>query len=239
MATLATTGHKEITRSLHLPEGLRRDGLAFFVLFFTVVLSACTAQAGSNIASLADAIQSHYDTMRSFKADFVQIYRSAFSNERESGVVYMKKPGKMRWEYTAPTQKLFITDGQKTYFYVPHDKQVTVGTWQVDSTATPLLFLLGQGNLRKDFDIGSSADAKLAGGDIVLLLTPKTEQAGFKEVLLEVREKSADVLRLSVIEHNGNRNDYVLRSFQQNTPVAEDKFQFKVPNGVEIITEDQ
>lgn len=184
---------------------------------------------------LIDAIQKRYNSIGSFKADFVQIYRTAFSEEHESGTVYMKKPGKMRWEYISPTAKLFIADGKKTYFYVPRDKQVSVADWDADSDSTPLLFLIGRGALKKDFDIVESRDTKLADGDTVLFLTPKTEQSGFKEILLEVRRNDAGIVRLSVVEHNGNRNDYLLRSFQANAPVADDKFRFKIPKGVEVI----
>ncbi|HEV8132136.1 MAG TPA: outer membrane lipoprotein chaperone LolA, partial [Acidobacteriota bacterium] len=184
---------------------------------------------------LIDAIQKRYNSMGSFKADFVQIYRSGFSEEQESGTVYMKKPGKMRWEYISPTAKLFIADGKKTYFYVPRDKQVSVADWDADSDSTPLLFLIGRGDLKKDFDIVESRDAKLSDGDTVLLLTPKTEQGSFKEILLEARRNDARIVRLSVVEHNGNRNDYLLRSFQANAPVADDKFRFKIPKGVEVI----
>ncbi|HEY3131814.1 MAG TPA: outer membrane lipoprotein chaperone LolA, partial [Acidobacteriota bacterium] len=193
-------------------------------------------QAEDSLHPLVDAIQNRYDAIRSFSAGFTQIYRSGFSEEQESGIVYMKKPGRMRWEYTNPTIKLFVADGKKTYFYVPRDKQVTVAEWSLDSASTPLLFLLGRGHLQRDFEFAEATnEPKLAGGDTILILTPKTEQTSFKEVFLEVRRSDADILRLSIVEHNGNRNDYLLRSFRANIPIADEKFRFKIPKGVEVI----
>ncbi len=206
------------------------------VLIFSHVPTPAALQTQDTLYRLVDRIQARYNAIQSFKAEFTQIYRSGFSEEQESGVLYMKKPGKMRWEYTHPTTKLFIADGKKTYFYVPRDKQVSIAEWNLDSASTPLLFLLGQGDLKKDFDIAeANKEPKLAGGDTVLILTPKTEQSGFKEVLLEVHRKDADIVRLSVVEHNGNKNDYLLRSFRANLPIPDDKFRFKIPKGVEVI----
>ena len=70
----------------------------------------------------------------------------------ESGRVMVKKPGKMRWDYTAPEEKLFVSDGSRIYFYIPQDKQVIVSDVPTDDQATtPALFLAGKGNLTRDF----------------------------------------------------------------------------------------
>ena len=148
----------------------------------------------------------------------------------------MKKPGKMRWEYASPAGKLFVTDGLKGYFYVPKDKQVFVSDWRADSASLPLLFLVGEGNLTRDFDIAVSvSESPRAGGNLVLRLLPRTENSAFKEILLEVQQPGAAIVRLAVIEQSGNRNDYLLRSFQENVPVPDERFRFKIPKGVEVI----
>jgi len=211
--------------------------MRLFIL--TLLLAACSLVAqppDARVARLVDAVQNRYETMRSFKANFVQRYHSGVSDEQESGILLMKKPGKMRWEYRAPIEKLFLSDGRKTYFYVPRDRQVTVSSLEKDSASTPLLFLLGQGNLKKDFVAAETKrETPVAGGDIVLQLTGVTEQASFKEVFLEVREAGADIVRISIVEHTGSRNDYVLTEFQANAPVSDAQFRFKIPKGVEVI----
>ena len=70
------------------------------------------------------------------------------------GTVQIKKPGKMRWDYTAPEKKLFVSDGSTIYLYVPADKQVIVSPVPADDSATTaVLFLAGKGNLARDFTV--------------------------------------------------------------------------------------
>src|SRR5262249_3848517 len=104
---------------------------------------------------LARALQRKYDTIKDFSADFVHTYQGGVLNTRftERGHVLIKKPGRMRWEYAAPEQKLFVSDGVRIYSYLPQDKQVIVSRVpQGDEAPTPLLFLAGRGNLLRDFD---------------------------------------------------------------------------------------
>ena len=90
----------------------------------------------------------------------------------------VKKPGKMRWEYTAPEQKTFVSDGVKIYSYLPADKQVIVTSVPRPSKATtPALFLAGQGNLTRDFTVTEVAAAQEhAPGTRALKLVPKSPQ---------------------------------------------------------------
>ena len=104
--------------------------------------------------ALAKALQARYQTVRDFTADFVQTYRGGVlrTETRERGTVAVKKPGRMRWIYTSPERKEFVSDGQKMYSYIPEDRQVTVSNVPSESEApTPVLFLAGKGDLVKDF----------------------------------------------------------------------------------------
>src|SRR5205809_1251020 len=97
--------------------------------------------------SLAAQLQRKYASIKDFSADFVHAYQGGVLKKQiaERGHLLIKKPGKMRWEYTAPEQKLFVSDGTKMYSYVPADKQVIVSTVTKDDQATtPTLFLAGK-----------------------------------------------------------------------------------------------
>ena len=83
----------------------------------------------------------------------------------ERGKLLVKKPGKMRWEYTAPEKKLFVSDGRKIYSYIPQDKQVVVGTMPRDEQApTPALFLTGKGNHHSRLQCGIRQGCRCASG---------------------------------------------------------------------------
>src|SRR5436309_5946856 len=99
--------------------------------------------ADSTAAELAAALQRKYDGVKDFSADFVHAYEGGVLRKQitERGKLVVKKPGKMRWEYTAPEQKLFVSDGVKMYSYIPQDKQVIVSKIPSENEATtPALF---------------------------------------------------------------------------------------------------
>src|SRR5258705_6754204 len=110
--------------------------------------------AESSPAEVAQALQKKYASIKGFSTDFVHTYRGGVLNKQltERGHLLIKKPGKMRWEYTTPEKKLFVSDGVKIYFYIPEDRQVTITSMPPQHKATtPVLFLVGNGDLARDF----------------------------------------------------------------------------------------
>ena len=103
---------------------------------------------------MARSLQQRYQGIRDFSADFVQTYRGGVlrTQTTERGTVAVKKPGRMRWVYTAPERKEFVSDGQKIYFYLPQDNRCMVTDVPPDDQATtPALFLAGKGDIASDF----------------------------------------------------------------------------------------
>src|SRR5438034_11444168 len=99
------------------------------VLMMTASLVASAvprlAAADHTAEELVEALQRRYDSIKDFSADFVHRYQGGALRKQisERGHVLIKKPGKMRWEYTAPEKKLFVSDGVRIYSYIPEDKQ--------------------------------------------------------------------------------------------------------------------
>src|SRR5216683_3840671 len=130
----------------------------------TCALAICAALGGGQrpaargadpaAPELASALQRKYDGIKDFSADFTHAYEGGVLRKQitERGQVLVKKPGKMRWDYSAPEPKQFVSDGVKMYSYIPQDKQVIVASVPPDEQApTPALFLAGKGNLTRDF----------------------------------------------------------------------------------------
>jgi len=181
-------------------------------------------------------LQNKYEQIESFSADFTQLFRSGDVQLQESGILVMKKPGKMYWEYRHPTPKVFVADGQKSYFYLPLDKQVIVSDLDLSNAQTPLLFLMGKGNIQEDFQVALEPEEKpLQGENILIRLTPKQPHGIYSYLILEIDPSIYLVRRLIVIEPIGNRNEYIMMNFQENIRIPDGQFNFKVPPDVEVM----
>lgn len=188
-------------------------------------------------AEVAAALQRKYDTIKDFSAAFTQIYEGGVLRRKavEAGTVYIKKPGKMRWEYTTPQKKLFVSDGETLYMYFPADKQVMKNPVPDQEQATSaVLFLMGKGNLTRDFDVrygeGGTPDT------YVLRLDPRIRQAEYDWLQVTVDRQTLQIRSLTAADAQGGRSTFVLTNFKENPGLADKMFQFSIPRGTEVIT---
>jgi outer membrane lipoprotein carrier protein len=176
--------------------------------------------------------------MRGIAADFVQVYQGNDGRTiRESGQLLLKRPSKARWDYSEPERKLFVSDGKNVFFYVLGDKHATKSAIKESvDPQIPFLFLLGRGNLRRDFSrIELVSDERpITVGNVVLKLVPKRAPEEFKQLLVEVSPGSFEVKRLVIFERSGARMDFLLSNVQENYVVPDVQFQFTPPPGVTI-----
>ena len=200
-----------------------------------------TVQAAQqNPAELAAALQRKYDGIKDFSADFTHTYEGGVLRKRitERGHLVVKKPGKMRWEYTAPEQKQFVSDGVKMYSYIPQDKQVIVASVPPENeAATPALFLAGKGSLTRDFTATlADTPAEMPAGSRALKLVPKTRQAEYDSLVLVVDPGTLAIRGLVTFDAQGGKSSFNFTNLQENTGVADKAFAFKIPRGVDVIT---
>src|SRR5713226_2207275 len=123
-------------------------GLRLAVLVSLLSASLWTADAKPDVKNLAAAVDAHYNHLRSLEAEFTELYRGSGMERTETGTLWLKKPGKMRWEYRSPREKLFLSDGKDAWFYLPGDRQVRrTPVRKLDDLRSPLAFLLGKTKL--------------------------------------------------------------------------------------------
>ena len=194
--------------------------------------SATARQAGD----IARALQQKYDGVRDFTADFTHMYEGGVLKRKstERGTVVIKKPGRMRWEYTSPEKKTFVSDGRKIYSSIPADKQVIVSAMPADDEATSaVLFLAGRGNLTRDFAVshadGAPADAW------ALRLDPKRRQRDYDWLVMVVDRKTLQIRGLTAADKQGTRSTFQFANYRENTGVADKAFEFKIPRGFDVI----
>ena len=207
-----------------------------FLITVTAALSAGAQAAVPNVHEVAQAVDRRYNQMRSFRADFTETYRGPGIDRSESGTLWLKRPGKMRWEYKEPREKLFISDGKNAWFYVPGDRQARkTSVKKLEDLRSPLQYLLGHTKLEKEFEgLSFAPDVKPAQpGDVVLRGVPKNMQ-GIREVLLEITPEH-QIARITVEEVDGAVTEYGFSRQKENVQVADEEFRFTAPPGTEVV----
>jgi outer membrane lipoprotein carrier protein len=197
------------------------------------------AAAPPTPAELAATLQKKYDGVKDFSADFVHAYEGGVLRKQitERGKLQVKKPGKMRWEYTFPEEKLFVSDGVKMYSYIKQDKQVIVSDIPAaDQATTPTLFLAGKGSLTRDFT-PSLVDAPAGSppGSQGLKLVPKARQREYDWLTLVVDPVSLAIRGLVTVDAQGGTSRFSFTNLKENVGMADKAFEFKMPRGVDVV----
>ena len=198
----------------------------------------CLAAAGNaaDIKAIAAAVDAHYNRLQTLEAQFTQVYRGAGAERSESGTLWLKKPGKMRWEYRSPREKLFVSDGKAVWFYVPDDRQARkTDARKLDDMRSPLAFLLGKTKLQKELTgLSLAPDVQpIAPGDVVLRGVPQgLEQVG--EIVLEITDDHR-ITRIVIEDVDGSATEYRFTDQKEDLAVADGRFQFRPPEGTETV----
>jgi outer membrane lipoprotein carrier protein len=200
----------------------------------TEVASAPVIPPASEVAA---ALQRKYDGIKDFSASFSQTEESGVLRRKttESGVVYIKKPGKMRFDYTTPQKKLFVSDGRTIYMYFPADKQVIRNPVpEQDQATSAVQFLLGKGDVTRDFTI-RYADTSREDA-YVLRLDPRMRQAEYDWLQIAADKKTYQIRSLTAGNAQGGTSTFTFSNFKENAGLADNLFQFSIPRGTEVIT---
>ncbi len=213
----------------------------------SVMLCACLASAGyaaddstPNVHAITQAVDDHYNRLRTLQSEFTEIYHGAGMDRSESGTLLLKKPGKMRWEYRSPKEKLFVSDGKNAWFYVPGDRQVRkTSTKKLDDLRSPLSFLLGKTKLEKELQgLSLAPDKQSSQPDNVMLRGVPIRWADrISQVVLEITP-GHQIARLIIDEADGSTTEYGLAGQRENLNIPDESFRFVPPSNTEVIEGD-
>jgi outer membrane lipoprotein carrier protein len=202
-------------------------------LLACLVVAASRAEGSDSARGLVRAIEEHHARLADMVARFEQSYRSGMLGREitERGVVSIKRPGRMRWEYKDPEPKLFVSDGHSFYFYVPADKQVVVSE-QDPKRSLAARLLSGQGGLAEEFD--ATLETPSEEGVMRLKLVPKQPQADVERATIDA-EPNGRIRSILLEDPQGNRTRFRFEAVRENTGLEERLFRFEVPKGVEVV----
>jgi outer membrane lipoprotein carrier protein len=216
--------------------------IKFAAAVLLVAVSPLSGAKAQNVHAIAAAVDEHYNHLRTLQAEFVEVYRGLGMERTESGTVWLakaglKKPGKMRWEYRSPREKLFVSDGKDAWFYVPDDRQARkTDARKLDDIRSPLAFLLGKSKLEKELQALSLAPdvAPVTAGDVVLRGVPLALADRVSEILLELTPEHR-IARIVINEVDGAATEYRFSDQKENVAIPEGRFQFNPPPGTETV----
>lgn len=211
------------------------------IIFSTLLLLSPLTGRAASVGEIARHTDEHYNNLKSFKAEFTEVYQGPGIARTESGTLWLKKPGKMRWEYKNPTEKLFLSDSHTAFFYVPGERQARKTPLKnLDDIRSPLRYLLGKTKLEKELE-GLSIASDLTpfkASDTVLRGVPKEMKDRISEVVLEI-SPSFQIDRIIIREVDSTTTDFRFSNTLENVPVEDSLFRFNPPPGVEVIEENQ
>jgi outer membrane lipoprotein carrier protein len=201
-----------------------------------VVLWTLTASGQAPTQSADDvalSLQRKYDTIRDFSADFVHQHESgALKRKREErGTLLVKKPGKMRWQYKGADEKVFGSDGTRTYTWLPQENRAYLSP-APDENQVAVFFLASRGQITRDFDVSFGQTS--APNAWTLRLVPKQPQQEYDWLELTVDRASLRIQSFVVAEKQGGRSTFTLSNFKENPGLADKAFEFSIPRGAEV-----
>jgi outer membrane lipoprotein carrier protein len=211
-----------------------RIAAAFLMALCCLLPLAIAQQPAPSLDHVAEDLDHHYNDLRSLRAGFTETYRGAGITRTESGTLWLRRPGKMRWEYIEPREKLFVSDGKTAFFYVPGERQARKAPLKkLDDLRSPLRYLLGKTKLKKEFD-KLTARAGDQPGSVIIRGVPRNMSDRVAEVSLDVNP-AGEIQRIQIDEVDGSQTEFTFSSMQENVPVEDARFRFQPPAGVELI----
>jgi len=206
-----------------------------FALLWLALGVPVIAAPDTRLDPLLHSVENHYNKAQSLKLDFSETYSVAKRpTQVERGVLFLRKPGKMRWDYAAPAGKVFLSDGKYVFLYTPDQNRLEKSKLkESEDLRAPLAFLLGKLNFWKDF---RSFTSRAEGDSTWVTAMPNSDQAAYTQVEFLVAP-DATIRRVRITGQDRSILDFTFSNEQMNAPVTASMFAFKPPPGTEIVEE--
>jgi len=211
-----------------------------FVLFVAIAApvrsaaAAAPSAATGDLKHVLDRLQHHYRITNSFSAKFSEEIATVGAPKRtRQGTVSFRKPGRMRWDFQTPEAQTIVSDGETLYNYDPDLNQVIeTPLRQALKSSSATSFLLGMGNIKRDFNAAFATPAPPTGR-IDLILDAKT--GGYKiEVGLD--PNSYNLITLTLTDQLGDTTKIDFSDVRDNVELPDSMFAFKAPPGADVVT---
>lgn len=212
---------------------MKKMTVAFFTLIFLKGVSFALGKE-----DLIDKVQRKYREINDYKAKFLQTveYVALDKSQTNRGIVYFKKTGKMRWEYSSPQSQIIVMNPQRIWFYMVDEKQVMVeSTEKAFSSRIPMSLLSGASDLKKYFHVKSSEKFKEKSHGVLFQLIPKEPIKEIGEIYISVDEETFFITDTFIVDKFQNITHIFLTDISVNMNLPDELFNFEVPPGVQVV----
>lgn len=203
-----------------------------------VLLSLCGigVYAQTSISPILSGIEKRYNATKTLETQFTQVFSFGPRQRTESGTLYLQKPGKMRWDYREPANKLFVSDGKYVYLYSPSTNVAERTPFKAtDDLRAPLAFLLGRLDFQKDF---RRFTLKPVGKNYWITADPRSDKAPYSMVAFLVTP-AYEILEVEVTGVDQAVNRFRFQGEKRNEPISASKFEFQPPQGARVVDAEQ
>jgi outer membrane lipoprotein carrier protein len=198
--------------------------------FWSVCL--LSGAADIDVQRTLKGIEDRYNRTQTLQLSFTESYRQQGRARVEKGDLFLRKPGRMRWQYTAPAGKLFVSDGKFIYSYTPQDNRAEkMKLKETDDMRAPLAFLLGRLEFNKDF---REFRAHPEDGGVFITAIPKSDKLPYSEVSF-LAAPDFSIRRLEVKGQDNSVLRFTFENEKQDPAIQDALFQFTPPPGVEFV----
>jgi outer membrane lipoprotein carrier protein len=207
---------------------LRYPG-AFLLL---AALIAPARAADFDVAHILKGIEGRYNRAQTLELSFTESYQLRGRQLVEKGELFLRKPGRMRWQYTSPPGKLFISDNKFIYSYTPQDRHAEkMKMKETDDMRAPLAFLLGRLQFSEDF---REFHSHPEGDGVFITAIPKSDKLPYTEVSF-LAAPDFSIRRLEVKGQDGSLLQFAFENEKEDPPLQDELFRFSPPPGAEYV----
>ena len=196
------------------------------------LLAVSAFAADAQLDNLLKNVENRYNKAKTLQVLFTERYTpSRDASRTESGTLLLRKPGRMRWDYSQPKGKLFVGDGKYLWLYTPADNRVEkMKLQESEDMRAPLAFLLGKLNFNKEF---RNLQAKPEGAGTRITAEPKTENLPYSQVEFVVAPDYS-IREVKVTGFDRSILDFVFAEEKVDPSLEAKLFQFQMPPGAHL-----
>jgi outer membrane lipoprotein carrier protein len=196
------------------------------------LLSSAAAAADIDVPRILKGVEDHYNHTQTLQLSFTETYQQGARARVEKGDLFLRKPGRMRWQYTAPAGKLFISDGKFIFSYTPQDNRAEkMKLKETEDMRAPLAFLLGRLDFNKDF---REFRAHAEDGGVFITAIPKSDKLPYSEVSF-LTAPDYTIRRLEVKNQDNSVLRFAFENEKKDPALQDSLFHFTPPPGVEYV----